>query len=132
MRYRAGVVVYCASMKSILLIHRKKKDKDYWVVPGGGLESNESYEDAAKRELMEELGLSIQEMSELCTITFDDRIEKYFISYCDTCDNVKIQGEELARSNSDNMYIPTWFNISNIPSILLLPDDLKNKLIKIL
>lgn len=80
MRYRAGVVVYCASMKSILLIHRKKKDKDYWVVPGGGLESNESYEDAAKRELMEELGLSIQEMSELCTITFDDRIEKYFIS----------------------------------------------------
>ena len=132
MRYRAGVVVYCASMKSILLIHRKKKDKEYWVVPGGGLESNENYEEAAKRELMEELGLSIQEMSELCTITFDDRIEKYFISYYETCDKVKIQGEELARSNSDNMYIPTWFNISNLPSILLLPDDLKNTLIKIL
>ncbi len=132
MRHRAGIVIYCESKKSILLIHRKKGSKEYWVVPGGGLDINESYEEAAKRELLEELGLSIREMRELCTISLDDRIEKYFISYSDTCDMIKMHGEELKRSNDDNIYEPTWVDISNVPLIFLLPNELKDKLVEIL
>lgn len=30
----------------------------FWIVPGGGLEDGESYQDALQRELAEELGLS--------------------------------------------------------------------------
>lgn len=131
MRYRAGIVVYCKTNNSILLIHRKKGEEDYWVVPGGGLETNESYEEAAKRELMEELGLLIQEMSELCTISVIDRIEKYYISYSNNCNIVKMHGEELKRSSNDNIYEPTWLDISNLPLIYLLPNELRNKLIEI-
>lgn len=32
-------------------------DKRLWITPGGGIDSNESHEDAAVRELSEELGL---------------------------------------------------------------------------
>ncbi|MBJ5970157.1 NUDIX domain-containing protein, partial [Salmonella enterica subsp. enterica serovar London] len=31
--------------------------KSYWATPGGGLESNESFEQAALRELREETGI---------------------------------------------------------------------------
>jgi len=132
MRHRAGIVIYCKSKKSILLIHRKKGSEEYWVVPGGGLDINENYEEAAKRELLEELGLSIREMKELCTISLDDRIEKYFISYSDTCETVKMQGEELKRSSDDNIYDPTWVDVSNVPLINVLPNELKDKLVEIL
>jgi ADP-ribose pyrophosphatase YjhB (NUDIX family) len=34
-----------------------------WVVPGGGVDANESFEDAAKRELREETGVDLATMN---------------------------------------------------------------------
>lgn len=38
--------------------HDSLNGKAYWATPGGGLEPNESYEQAALRELFEETGLT--------------------------------------------------------------------------
>ena len=40
-------------------------------------------------------------------------------------------GEELKRSNDNNIYEPIWVNISNIPLMSLLPSQLKNSLLTI-
>lgn len=32
--------------------------QDFWATPGGGLEGNETFKEAAKRELFEETGIS--------------------------------------------------------------------------
>jgi 8-oxo-dGTP pyrophosphatase MutT (NUDIX family) len=34
----------------------------YWITPGGGCDPGESFEDAARRELMEETGLSVDDL----------------------------------------------------------------------
>ena len=41
----------------MLLCRHEKPDKEYWLLPGGGVNSGESLVDALHRELAEELGL---------------------------------------------------------------------------
>jgi 8-oxo-dGTP diphosphatase len=41
----------------VLLCRHEKPDKEYWLLPGGGVNSGESLVDALHRELAEELGL---------------------------------------------------------------------------
>ena len=68
-----GIVNY---KDQIVLIHRiKTKDdgtiRDYYVIPGGKIEENESHEEALRREIKEELGIEI-EIKDLC-LELDDR-----------------------------------------------------------
>lgn len=44
----------------LLLVRHQKKDRSYWLIPGGGLEFGESMREAAHRELLEETGLDVK------------------------------------------------------------------------
>jgi 8-oxo-dGTP diphosphatase len=42
----------------VLLCRQEKPGKEYWLLPGGGVEGGETLEHALRRELSEELGIS--------------------------------------------------------------------------
>ncbi len=65
--YTADCMVLTKRSKNaeILLIKRKNKPfKDYWALPGGYTDINETSYDAAKRELFEETGIVVNELTE--------------------------------------------------------------------
>jgi 8-oxo-dGTP pyrophosphatase MutT (NUDIX family) len=70
-RALAGCVVLDATGR-VLLLHRKPP-REQWELPGGKVERGESSEDAARREIHEELGLVIQRTDELGDARFRDR-----------------------------------------------------------
>lgn len=59
---KAGAIILSEDKKSILLIYRGKQ-QDY-TFPKGHVEENEKLEEAMRREILEETGLTIKE---ICT-----------------------------------------------------------------
>ena len=56
-REASRLLVRTASSQVLLLRLEPRFRDPFWVTPGGGLDDGESYEDAARRELREEVGL---------------------------------------------------------------------------
>jgi len=55
----AGVLLF--QHDTVLL--QKRRDNGLWGIPGGSLELGESLEEAAKREVLEEMGVEINELN---------------------------------------------------------------------
>lgn len=58
-RISAGVLVEHEG-RLLMVRHLRPGRYDFWVAPGGGVQGDESLEDAAAREVREETGLAVQ------------------------------------------------------------------------
>jgi ADP-ribose pyrophosphatase YjhB (NUDIX family) len=56
---RVRIAIIIIHNNRILLVKHRKNGKEYWLLPGGGLENNETIENCAVREIREETGLNI-------------------------------------------------------------------------
>jgi 8-oxo-dGTP diphosphatase len=100
----------------VLLIKRKLEPfKDSWALPGGFVRMNESVEDAAKRELMEETGVSNVYLEQLYTfgeVERDPRGRVITISYMALMNSQ----HTLLKASTDASEV-MWCPIKKIPSL---------------
>ena len=130
-----GIVNY---NDQIVLIHRvKKRDdgsvRDYYVVPGGKIEENESKMEALKREIQEELGIEV-DIGNLI-LELDDREYNDSFQYFYEC---KYKSGELGTGNgpefTDKVNYKGLFEIvlvdrDEIRNLNLVPEKIKDVLI---
>ncbi len=115
----------------VLLMHRIKDGRDYFVFPGGGVEKDESVESAVVREMKEELNLDIKIDKLLFQIENQEREEFYFLVK-EFSGDIQISGEEKERMNVNNQYHPTWFNLMEIAELPnLYPKEVEHKINKV-
>lgn len=129
-RMRARVVLYNPQTSSILLIHRIKNGRDYWVIPGGGSEKQETPVETAVREINEELALELKPEELKYLFTFEEQNEEQFVflTKIQRISEPEISGEEKDRASEYNVYQPKWVSISEIEQIDLMPPKIAKKI----
>jgi len=80
-RRRAGAVIV---QQRKLLTYAFRHDSQYWRIPGGGIEPDETPEQAAQRELREELSLTIKIRRQFGPYFRVKNIEWYFLAETDS------------------------------------------------
>jgi len=115
----------------ILFIHRLKNGKEYYVLPGGGVEEGETPEQAAVREAKEETNLDIELGTLLWEIDEEADGETkriYFFSVKNFSGEIKFIGPELERQDDNNQYSHQWLSLSETGKVLIYPESLKERI----
>lgn len=73
MNYRQGVSAFILNDKKEFILVNGVSDRTYWKIPAGGIEGNETQEDALYRELNEELSLEKSDFEILAKSRFVDK-----------------------------------------------------------
>lgn len=101
---RAGAGAFIFNEKNELLIV-KPNYKDYWSIPGGTIDLNESPRQACQREIKEEIGLEIKDVRFLCvdyTPAIGDKNESFqFAFYGGILSEEQIKKIKIQRSELD-------------------------------
>lgn len=64
----AGCTVIVTDLEGNLLLLRHSYGADAWAMPGGGMAAGENPEDAARREVLEEVGIDLGNLKSLGTM----------------------------------------------------------------
>ena len=100
--------------------------KEYYVIPGGGLEKGETLEETLSRELKEELSIDVDIIGYLGFDENDTSIAHFF--KCRILNGTPtLGGEELERCSIENYYEVRKVNICDLDNIDILA---KNMIIK--
>ncbi len=117
----AGVFVF----KNGRVLLQKRRDNHCWAMHGGGVEIGERVEDAAKRELYEETGLTANKLGLLGVFSGENMMYTYpngdevcIIGVSYVCGD--FSGELLAETDETTEL--RWFDIDNLPKDISPPD----------
>ena len=104
---RVRVIVYRDDGDILLVKNRFSRQE--WALPGGGVKHNESYEQAAVREALEEIGLKIHNLRYLGKANSHESYAKFsvrvFAAHAYDCD-IKCNFEIMEAR---------WFNMNYLP-----------------
>ncbi len=119
MRHRAAVFVL--DNDKVLLFHRLKDGNEYYAVPGGGVEADETPEEAATRELKEETSLDVV-LGEKIGELEEDGNRQYFYIARSWNGTPMLGGPEAERNSPDNSYRLEWIPCEKLGEINLRDD----------
>lgn len=118
--------------KLLTMFRRKIKDgvtKEYYVIPGGGLEDGETLEQNVVRELAEEMNVEIKVLGYLGERVDSETTAHYF--HCQIINGTAhLGGEELDRMTEENYYEPTYVKIEDLKNINIYGTEFVEKALK--
>lgn len=120
MQPRVGIGVFVIKDGKFLMGHRKgSHGSGTWSIPGGHMEFGESFEETAKREVLEETGLVVDNVR-FGAVTNDvfEQENKHYVTVWVLTDWVS---GEPTLTEPDKFIDQEWIDIDDIPRPLFLP-----------
>jgi len=111
--------------KVLLIKRRNEPHKGMFALPGGFPEINELLENAAKRELLEETGVIVNDLYQLAAfdaLNRDPRDRNISVVYYGFSDTDDVNA-------GDDAEIAEWFEIDSLPPLAFDHKDIVNKAI---
>ena len=120
------------------VLFQKRKQDEFWTLPGGKIRVSETGEETIIRELSEEIGVNncfVERMHSVSEYFFEfgeDKYHQYILAYVvkvndnDILSNIEFEGLE----KNENL-IFKWFDIDTINEAPIKPDFLKEDLSKL-
>lgn len=101
----------------ILLIKRGAEPfKDFWALPGGYVEWDETVEETVKREVAEETGLVVKSLEMIGVYSNPDRHPKQCIDVAFAVEGLPAEEAEGITAGDDAVEIG-WFDVDNLPPL---------------
>ena len=122
-KIRLRVAAIITQDNSLLLIAHKKDNNVYWLLPGGGVSYGETLTNALKREVKEELGISINVID---SISQEER--RHIINLCFNC---TYKGGDYIIGKEKRLHNFDYFNKKKLEKLEIFP-AINNELIDIL
>ena len=117
----AGVGVVVSRNEEVLLVKRKKDPyKGQWSIPGGKQRLGETVTQAVRRELMEETGVEVNELTLIDVIDIIVPDEEGKILYHYIVADYRAHWLSGECSPGDDAQDVQWFNLNKLGSISLL------------
>ena len=108
----------------VLVMFRRKIEngtkREYYVIPGGGIEGNELPKQTVVRELKEEMNVDATVLGLLGTGDTKSGLAYYFMCEIPNDQTPKLGGEELDKVCEENYYEPMFVDISAIDKLDLI------------
>lgn len=104
----------------LLLIHRQKPGRDFYVLPGGGVDLEESFEEACIREVKEETGLDVLSLHLVSRYITLEKEENYYLTQVTPAEPV-LGGAESQRQSPEDSYTFFWVGAAQLESLNLRP-----------
>lgn len=129
----AAITIYKGK---ILLMHRISGGEEYYVFPGGKVETGEVPEQAVLREVMEEASLTVAVDRLLYHIAYDSGEQQYFYLCNYVSGEPKLgEGNELeamktGTEHGAQFFEPVWYDATQLEPLLLYPLEIKDLLIE--
>jgi ADP-ribose pyrophosphatase YjhB (NUDIX family) len=112
----AGLVVKDGKL---LLISHNKDGRDYWLVPGGGVDFGETAADALKREMSEELSIIVEAKDLVFTSdSIDPSGKRHIFNLFFSCE---IKGGNFALGDDPRLSGYRFFSAKELSGITIFP-----------
>ena len=124
----SGIIV---KNNKISLMRQIYKGEDFYNLPGGGLEDNETLEQTCKREIKEEFNINVKIGRLIYILDTPSRLN--FVFECKYLSGkIKLGGPEKIRMKDNDKYFVEWIDISKLKKINLQPEKTQEALSKYL
>jgi 8-oxo-dGTP diphosphatase len=129
MSYRAGVVLI--QDRKVALIERHRSGLHYFTFPGGHIETGETPEQAALREVKEELGLQVSLKQLLFRYGWQGSWQYYYLAEATGGTFGSGAGEEMHVSSAKHgIYRPTWMAVRDLLDNPVKPRELAELVVR--